>query len=175
MQSRRTVRTGFKIRLQVAVGIGAVLVAAMVGSPFAAAAVSHGAIAASHSARVGSSRNVLVSLTASNNRQGTRALVATSKAPAMRVPHWGGPVRALVTSKAPAMCVPHWGGPVRALVTSKAPAMFVPHWGGPVRALVTSKAPAMCVPHWGGPVGHSSPAGTASRPQGGPRRALVTV
>ena len=59
----------FRHRLKVAVGVGAVLVASMVASPFAAAAGPHGAAAGSHSARVGSSRDVLGSLTASNSRQ----------------------------------------------------------------------------------------------------------
>ena len=56
-QSRKTAGTGLRVRLKVAVGVGAVLTAAMVASPFAAAAVPHGAMAASHSARVGSSRD----------------------------------------------------------------------------------------------------------------------
>ena len=93
MQSRRTAETGFKFRLKVAVGLGAVLVASMVGAPFAAAAVPHGAMAASHSARAGSARTVLVSLTASHNHQGTGAPLVAIKAPAVLGPHWGGPLK----------------------------------------------------------------------------------
>jgi hypothetical protein len=87
VKSRRTAQTRFKVRLKVAIGVGAVLVA----SPFAAAAVPHGSMVASHSARVGSSRNVLVSLAASNSLQGTKVLAASSKTPATLWPHWGTP------------------------------------------------------------------------------------
>ncbi len=88
------------------------LTAAVFSSPFAAAAVSHGATAASHSARVGSSRNALVSLSATGSRQGTRALVQAPKAPASLWPHWGYPPKAplAVAPKAPASLWPHWGG-----------------------------------------------------------------
>jgi len=51
-------RTGFKVRLKVAVALGAVLVASMVAAPLASAAVPRGAVAASHFARGGSSRDV---------------------------------------------------------------------------------------------------------------------
>ena len=112
MQSSQTAGTGFRVRLKVAVGVGAVLVTSIVASSFAAAAVPRGAMAASHPARVGSSRNALVSLTAASSRQGTRASVVVSKAPTPLWPHWGVPTRPLVaTSKAPTPLWPHWGRP----------------------------------------------------------------
>jgi hypothetical protein len=110
-QSRRTGVTGFRVRLKVAVGVGAVLVAAMVASPFAAAAVPHGAMSASHSARVGTSQIVPVPLTVINGRQGIRAPAVVSKSPASLWPHWGTPKGPLFASKSPASLWPHWGTP----------------------------------------------------------------
>ena len=125
MQSRKTAGTRFEVRLKVAAGVAAVLVASMAISPFAAAAVPKGAMAASHSARVGSARVVLVSLTTSNSRQGARvpgvrgATVVGNKAPAPLWPHWGVPLAPLgvrgatgVGNKAPAPLWPHWGVPL---------------------------------------------------------------
>jgi len=112
VQSRNAAVTGFRVRLKVAVGAGAVLVASMVASPFAAAAVPHGAMTASHSARVGSSRNVLASLMVANSRQGTRAApIVASKSPPAVWPHWGTPKGPLVASKSPPAVWPHWGHP----------------------------------------------------------------
>jgi hypothetical protein len=150
VQSRKTAVTGFRVRLKVAVGAGAVLVASMVASPFAAAAVPHGAMTASHSARVGSSRNVLASLMVANSRQGTRAaFVVASKSPALW-PHWGTPKGPLVASKSPALW-PHWGTPKGPLVASKSPPAVWPHWGTPKGPLVASKSPPAVWPHWGHP------------------------
>jgi len=84
-------RTGFRVRLKVAVALGAVLAASVVAAPLASATVPRSAVAASHFARVGSSRDVLVPLTASSSRQGTRTLVAVYRAPTPLWPHWGGP------------------------------------------------------------------------------------
>jgi hypothetical protein len=152
VQSRKTAVTGFRVRLKVAVGAGAVLVASMVASPFAVAAVPHGAMTASHSARVGSSRNVLASLMVTDSRQGTRAaLVVASKSPALW-PHWGTPKGPLVASKSPPAVWPHWGTPKGPLVASKSPALW-PHWGTPKGPLVASKSPPAVWPHWGTPKG----------------------
>jgi len=150
MQSRKAAGTRFKARLKVAVGVAAVLVASMVISPFAAAVVPKGAMAASHSARVGSARVVLVSLTTSNSRQGARApgvkgaTVVGKKAPAPLWPHWGDPLAlgakgaTVVGKKAPAPLWPHWGVPLAlgakgaTVVGKKAPAPLWPHWGDPL-------------------------------------------
>ena len=135
MQSRKTAGRGFKVRLKVAVGLGAVLVASTVASPFAAASVPHGAVAASHFARVGSSRDVLVPLTASSSRQGTRTLLATYRPPTPLWPHWGGPMKPLLaTYRPPTPLWPHWGRPMETPVARyKAPTPWWPHWGGPTR------------------------------------------
>jgi len=143
LQASKTAETGFKIRLKVAVGLGAVLVASMVAAPFAAAAVPHTAMAASHSARAGSARTVLVSLTASHGRQGTGAPIVATKALVTFGPHWGIPVRPFVPTKALVTFGPHWGIPVRPFVPTKALFMFGPHWGGPMRSIIAY------VPHWG--------------------------
>ncbi len=179
MQSNKSAGTRFNVRLKVAVGVAAVLVASMVISPFAAAASPKGAMAASRSARVGSARVVLVSLTTSNGRQGARApgvkgaTVVGSRAPAPLWPHWGVPLAPLgvkgatvVGNRAPAPLWPHWGVPLAPLgvkgatvVGSRAPAPLWPHWGVPLAPLgvkgatvVGSRAPAPLWPHWGVPL-----------------------
>ena len=129
------VRTGFKIRLKVAVGLVAVLAASVVAAPLASAAVPHSAATASHIARVGSSRDVLVPLTASSSRQGTRTLLATYRPPTPLWPHWGGPTKPLLaTYRPPTPLWPHWGGPMKPLLaTYRPPTPLWPHWGGPIR------------------------------------------
>ena len=178
MQPRETVSTGFRIRLQVAVGVGAVLVASMVASPFAAAAVSHGASAASHSARVGSSRTVLVPLAASNSRQGTWALVAPRKGPVPTVPHWGVPLMSSAARKGPVPTVPHWGVPLMSSAARKGPVPTVPHWGVPLMSSATRKGPVPTVPHWGVPLmslaARKGPVPTVPH-WGAPLESLVTV
>ena len=77
--------------MKVAVGVGAILVASVVASPFAAAAVPHHAIVAPHSARVGTSHTVRVPLTVVSSRQGSRVPAVASKSPASLWPHWGPP------------------------------------------------------------------------------------
>jgi len=107
-------RPGFRARLKVAVGLGAVLAASVFVAPLASAAVPHSAVAASHFARVGSSRVVLVPLAASSSRQGTGTLVASYRPPTPLWPHWGGPMEPLVASyRPPTPLWPHWGGPIR--------------------------------------------------------------
>ncbi len=152
MQSGKTAGRGFKVRLKVAVGLGAVLVGSMVASPFAAASVSHGAVAASHFARVGSSRDVLVPVPASTSRQGTRAPLVVVRAPVPLWPHWGGPIVPLVVVRAPIPLWPHWGGPIVPLVVVKTPVPLWPDWGGPIVPLVVVRTPVPLWPHWGGPI-----------------------
>jgi hypothetical protein len=151
MQSRKTAGRGFKVRLKVAVGLGAVLVASTVASPFAAASVPHGAVAASHFARVGSSRDALVPLPASSSRQGTRALVVVARAPVPLWPHWGGPIVPLVAVRTPRPLWPHWGGPIVPLAAVRTPRPLWPHWGGPIVPLAAVRTPRPLWPHWGGP------------------------
>jgi hypothetical protein len=125
-------RTGLKVRLKVAVGLGAVVAASMVAAPVASAAVPHSAAAASHSARVGSSREVLAPLAVSSSRQGARTLVITFRPPTPLWPHWGGPMVPLVASyRPPTPLWPHWGGPTPLVASYRPPTSLWPHWGGP--------------------------------------------
>jgi hypothetical protein len=152
MQPRKTAGTRFKVRLEASVGVAVFLVASMVISQFAAAAAPKGAMTASHSARVGSARVALVSLTTSNSRQGARApsvkgaTVVGNRAPAPLWPHWGDPLAVfgvkgatVVGNRAPAPLWPHWGDPLvvfgvkgATVVGNRAPAPLWPHWGDPL-------------------------------------------
>jgi hypothetical protein len=137
--------------MKVAVGVGAILVASVVASPFAAAAVPHHAIVAPRSARVGTSHTVRVPLTVVSSRQGSRVPAVASKSPASLWPHWGTPKGPLFASKSPASLWPHWGTPKGPLFASKSPASLWPHWGTPKGPLFASKSPASLWPHWGPP------------------------
>ena len=125
MRLRKTGATRFRVRLKVAIGVGAVAVASIAAAPLAAAAVPHGAAVASHSARVGSP-SVLAPVAVVEHPSGNQDAGSRRQVTGGDVASLGHPKGALVASRSPAARWPHWGTPKGALVASRSPAAMWP-------------------------------------------------
>ncbi|MGA2528823.1 MAG: hypothetical protein ABSG36_06635 [Acidimicrobiales bacterium] len=114
-QSVRTPRRGFTLRLKLAVGVAALVVASVATAPFAAASVSHSARATAAPAAT----TVLAP-----------GFHARAGMPEPLWPHWGSPTDGTLLRVAPSTAWPHWGG--GQFYGARAQSLW-PHWGGPVR------------------------------------------
>ena len=134
VQPREATATRVTLRLRVAVGAAAIVVASFVAAPLAAASTPQVAR---------TSGNVA---TASLVTPGFHA-----GGPTAFWPRWGGPRHgaALAAEAAPSQK----GGPVDGATHGAAPGAFWPRWGGPQGdELVAARTPQAFWPRWGGPV-----------------------
>jgi hypothetical protein len=118
LHSVGTPRRGFTLRLKLAVGVAALVVASVATAPFAGASVSH-------SARATAAPAATTVLAPGVHLRGGL--------PEPLWPHWGSPNDGLL-GVVPATTWPHWGHPSDgAKFYGARPQSLWPHWGGPVR------------------------------------------